>query len=341
MALPEVRVIALANLKQHILCPAEDLDLELCLASGQTFSWECHFEHYWMNVLQGQPVILLKDGSSIYFLAPPENEVNIRNILVTYFRLNHNLRDLYQGWSVADVLFSRTATKYQAIRLMAQDPFESLLAFLCSQNNGIGRITKMVGHLKTKYGSYIASINGPNGEPVVHLYAFPTASQLAGANIGESDLRAAGFGYRADYIVQAIEAVASGALNLKALGAAMTGYEQAWTELMKLRGVGPKVADCIALTGLGHMGAFPIDTHMWQLACRYYGQGIIDACGLGKRSTLGTALSPRTYPLVGGFFRSTFGSLAGWAHLILFAAKIRSSPSILAAKGGRSLRRLK
>lgn len=342
MVLPEAQVVTLTSLKRHILCSAEDLDLELCLASGQTFSWACHYGHYWMNVLQGQPVILVRDGPSIYFLAPPEDKAKIRAILVTYFRLDHNLRDLYQGWSVADTFFSRTATKYQAIRLMVQDPFESLLSFLCSQNNGIGRITKMVGYLKEKYGSCAASISGPGAESVVvHLHAFPTASHLADLNIGEGDLRAAGFGYRAAYIVQAIEAVASGALNLRTLTAATMGYEQAWTELMKLRGVGPKVADCIALTGLGHMEAFPIDTHMWQLACLHYGKGILDTCGLKKRSALGTALSVKSYPLIGEFFRSTFGPLAGWAHLILFAAKIRSSPSLMAAKGGRSLGRAK
>lgn len=332
-----VPVLSLPDLAQHVLCPAEDLDLELCLASGQTFSWERHFGQYWMNVLQGHLAILTTNERFVCFLAAPKDAAVIRALLVAYFRLDHDLRALYRQWSAADGLFSSTATKYQAIRLLAQDPFESLLSFLCSQNNGIGRITKMVRHLKERYGSHAGSLGSSDGEHVVRLHSFPTAPQLVDAHVKESDLRAAGFGYRAAYLVQAANAVASGRLDLDALGATALGYEQAWNELMKLSGVGPKVADCVALTGLGHMEAFPIDTHMWQLACRHYGKRLPGAGGSGQRSAATATLTPKTYPLVGAFFRRVFGAEAGWAHLVLFAAKIRASASAATQRGRRPL----
>lgn len=91
-------------------------------------------------------------------------------------------------------------------------------------------------------------------------------------------------------------------------------YRQAHEELLQLPGVGPKVADCVCLMGLGWGEAVPVDTHVWQIAQRDY------KFGRGKHKSLTKA----TYDAVGNHFRQLWGQEAGWAHSVLFAADLRT-----------------
>lgn len=91
-------------------------------------------------------------------------------------------------------------------------------------------------------------------------------------------------------------------------------YKYAHQELLQLSGVGPKVADCICLMGLGWAEAVPVDTHVWQIAQRDY------KFGKGKAKTFSTNL----YHPVGDFFRDLWGKEAGWAHSVLFTADLKT-----------------
>lgn len=101
------------------------------------------------------------------------------------------------------------------------------------------------------------------------------------------------------------------------------GYRSAHEALLELQGVGPKVADCVSLMGLGWGEAVPVDTHVWQIAQRDYkfGKG-------GKHKSLTKA----TYDAVGDHFRSLWGKEAGWAHSVLFTADLRAFSERLSAK---------
>jgi len=92
------------------------------------------------------------------------------------------------------------------------------------------------------------------------------------------------------------------------------GYRKAHEELLTLQGVGPKVADCICLMGLGWGEAVPVDTHVWQIAQRDY------KFGKGKHKSLTKA----TYDAIGSHFRDLWGKEAGWAHSVLFAADLKT-----------------
>ena len=91
-------------------------------------------------------------------------------------------------------------------------------------------------------------------------------------------------------------------------------YKHAHEQLLLLSGVGPKVADCVCLMGLGWGEAVPIDTHMWQIAQRDY--------RFGKGG--GKTLSKMVYDSVGDHFRGIWGPQAGWAHSVLFTANLKS-----------------
>ncbi len=143
-------------------------------------------------------------------------------------------------------------------------------------------------------------------------------------------MRELGFGYRAKYIAQTARVIAkekpAGWLEtlrnpesaMKSPGKVASGtiptYKAAHEELLALTGVGPKVADCVCLMGLGWGESVPVDTHVWQIAQRDYKMGKV------KTKTFNKVM----YDAVGDHFRSIWGSYAGWAHSVLFTADLKS-----------------
>jgi N-glycosylase/DNA lyase len=157
----------------------------------------------------------------------------------------------------------------------------------------------------------------------------------------EAHLRELGFGYRAKYLARTAVTVAEekppgwldGLSNNPDIKTehedfkdfqkgGRAGYRKAHEELLQLQGVGPKVADCVCLMGLGWGESVPVDTHVWQIAQKDYN------FGKGKHKSLTKA----TYDAVGDHFRSLWGKEAGWAHSVLFAADLRTFAIRLTSK---------
>ncbi|XP_054770057.2 N-glycosylase/DNA lyase-like [Lytechinus pictus] len=237
-----------------------------------------------------------------------------RDILRDYFQLDMNLGELYNQWQKADKNFSKVSQGFPGVRILRQDPVENLISFICSSNNNIARITGMVGKLCQEFGDEVGVLDG------VSWHSFPSLAALSGKGVEEA-LRKMGFGYRAKFISHSAQ------MMTKDLGGedwlrGLRGqpYLEAHSELMKLPGVGAKVADCVCLMSLDKRGAIPVDTHVWQIASRDY------IHTLQKTKTL----TDRTYRQIGDFFRELFGEYAGWAHSVLFSAdlkKFQESPS--------------
>ena len=319
---------------------------ELCLATtlrcGQSFRWKCE-DDLWTCVNRGRILQLDQDDTHLRYrsiwpapeaapLTPPASvapdEVDdTRQLLQHYLNLSPNLEQLYKEWSVSDQNFRRKAPKFTGVRILRQDAWEALIGFICSSNNNIIRISQMVDKLCTHYGRYIATWEGRA------YHDFPTPTALTGKGV-ESHLRELGFGYRAKYIAQTAQMVAkereegwldslrnpeSPAYGNEAKPAGemkpegRDGYREAHQKLLGLQGVGPKVADCVCLMGLGWGEAVPIDTHVWQIAQRDY------KFGRGKHSSLTKA----TYDAVANHFRKLWGKEAGWAHSVLFTADLK------------------
>lgn len=135
----------------------------------------------------------------------------------------------------------RDATEYGCgIRILNQDLFETIISFIISQNNNIPRIRKNIESLCGRYGEQAGDGDGKA------MYAFPTAEALAEAEL--SDLADLKLGYRAPYIKETARAYLEG------------GKPSCREDLLKMHGIGPKVANCIMLFGLRDVEAFPIDT---------------------------------------------------------------------------------
>jgi N-glycosylase/DNA lyase len=184
------------------------------------------------------------------------------------------------------------------LRVLAPaDAEETLFSFLCTPNNNLERITRMVRVL-AEYGEPIAEVE------MKTIFRFPNAERVAA--IPESELRGRGFGYRGRSIPNvARQLLTKGPGWLDDLKSAP--HAEAHAELCCLDGVGPKLADCVCLFGLGHLEAAPVDTHLYQAACRLYFPEL-----------KGKPLTDARYRLIGGFLRDRFGELTGWAHQYLF-----------------------
>lgn len=153
------------------------------------------------------------------------------------------------------------------IRILRQEPFETLISFIISQNNNIPRIKGLVEALCKKCGEHI-------GEG---RYAFPTPDAIA--ELGIEGLRELKVGFRAPYIYDAAYRVATGETDLLKIAELSTGEAEA--ELLKIKGVGPKVAACVLLFGFDKTDTFPVDVWIKRVLEKYYPEGI-DINTLGK-----------------------------------------------------------
>lgn len=149
------------------------------------------------------------------------------------------------------------------IRILRQDLWETLVSFLISQQNNIVRIRRCIEHICERYGERRVSESGKM------YYGFPRPEVLAA--LGEDELMACNLGYRSKYVVRAAKSVASGETDLDRVR--NMSYREAREELLKLYGVGEKVAECICLFALHHLEAFPVDTHINQALERHYRRG--------------------------------------------------------------------
>ena len=147
-------------------------------------------------------------------------------------------------------------------RFGAQDPWETLCSFIISQNNNIARIRGSVSRLCERFGERCTDALGA-------FFSFPAAQALATA--GEDGLRACGLGYRAPYVAALATAVADGALDPAALAELPDAALR--EALLRLTGIGPKVAQCVMLFGYHRMDAFPVDVWVHRALKKRYPQG--------------------------------------------------------------------
>lgn len=141
------------------------------------------------------------------------------------------------------------AEKYSGIRILRQDREEALFSFIVSQNNNIPRIKSTIEKLCASLGASFTFENQT-------YYAFPSAQAFAEADI--SLLRGAGLGYRAEYIKETAQKIVDKQLDLDYLSTLST--EDLRKQLLKIKGVGDKVANCVTLFGFGRGDSFPVDT---------------------------------------------------------------------------------
>jgi N-glycosylase/DNA lyase len=273
---------------------SEGLDLNQTLLCGQVFRWKKVADS--IIGIDGSHFAKFSDASGGGIQI--ENSNAPTAVWEKFFQLEPETTDVWDRLSSADSSFNEDFSYLRGLRLLRPtNPLEVLFSFLCTSNNHLSRIQKMVDCM-SNLGKPVANVDG---HPIS---TFPTLERLS--KVTEDDLRDWGFGYRGATIPIVVSQLQDRGDNwLDDLKCAE--YVEARAELTELAGVGPKLADCICLYALHFDSAVPVDTHVCQAVTRRY-----------LASAAQKKPSPSRYDEIANVVRDRFGNLAGWAQLILY-----------------------
>lgn len=236
-----------------LLTNCDNFDPFISCECGQCFRFTKISEEEYELIAKGRVLDIKKTNNG--WLFADIDEIEFKESFLDYFDLTRDYGEIIKSFS-SDKNISLAAESGSGIRIFRQDPWETLVSFIISQNNNIPRIKKIINSLCELLGE-------ENGG----YYSFPSA--LAIKNAGIEGLAPIKSGFRAKYIIDAAEKVASNEISLDYI--ANCGYEEALGELKKIKGVGDKVANCVLLFGFGYYEAFPIDVWVKRVIEKYYG----------------------------------------------------------------------
>ena len=263
-------------------------DLASTLESGQAHRWRRE-DPWYCGVVRGNLINVRQQGSYIEAFSAPKPPEELKELLHDYFRLDDDLEVIY-GVIDRDPRINKMIQNYPGLRLLRQEPWECLVAFICSATSNIARIASNMEAMADAFGHPV-TLDDHN------RHTFPSASRLAQA--GEGALRDLGLGFRAPYVINAAIQVAKGALDLEEL--IPMPYWEARARLVELRGVGPKIADCVLAFSLEKLEAFPIDRWVSRAMLEWYLDG-----------------QKMKYDDIVRWAHDYFGSYAGYAQQYLF-----------------------
>lgn len=220
-------------------------DLEQTLDCGQCFRWTKNDDGSFSGVINNVfATVSYEDGT---LTIESESEID-EKLFYDYFDLSLDYAKIKDDLSKIHPVLAEASTYAGGIRILNQDTFEALITFIISQNNNIGRIKGIVERLCENFGEKVDD----------NHYAFPTPERLA--NLGPDDLSVIRAGFRHRYIIDAAKKVYEKEVDLENIK--NLSYDDAKKELMKITGVGVKVADCVLLFGFHRLESFPLDVWM-------------------------------------------------------------------------------
>lgn len=267
-----------------------ELSLDHTLGCAQAFTWKKQGKT-WHGKVNGAQIAATQTSSKIVFETdlPPD-------YVRAYFNLSnqHDLPSFIEdvlAKSNQDAAVAASFKQFPGLRILKQDPWETLAGFILSQNSNVKMIEQRVERLCNLIG---------NG-------TFPNAEQIASAS--EEKMKQCSLGYRTAYLIDTSNALASGEVSLTNIE--KMPHEEARVALMELPGIGPKVADCICLYSFNQWESFPVDTHVNQVLHELYGKEI--ASYRGSKKHLG-------YDDARRFATNKFGKYCGYAQQYLFHA---------------------
>lgn len=229
--------------KDIIISGITSFNLEQTLECGQCFRWNKTSENTYHGVAYGKALDISQIDDTVILHNCSKSD--FENIWYDYFDLGTDYDTIRKQLAKIHPTLDEAQKYAPGIRLLKQEPWEALCSFIISQNNNIPRIKGIINRLCENFGDKISEYD----------YSFPTAQALD--NLSVDDLAPLRSGFRAKYIIDACSKINSKEINLDEISAMPT--EQAKRELIRIKGVGSKVADCTMLYGMGKKDCFPID----------------------------------------------------------------------------------
>ncbi|MDI3533815.1 MAG: N-glycosylase/DNA lyase [Thermosediminibacterales bacterium] len=263
-------------------------NLKAMLDCGQAFRWVNIGEGFYRGIVGNRVIKLKQVDVNKIFIKTSTNGEDI-TYWIDYFDLLRDYKTIEEQLKKEPVL-NKVVEYSSGNRIMKQDPWETTISFIISANNNIPRIKKIIENLSTCFG-----------EPIEFqgkvLNSFPGPRALA--SVSEDSIKKCGCGYRAEYIKKTADMVYEKQLDLEQVAKMST--VEARKELLRLPGVGPKVADCILLYSMRKFDVFPVDVWIKRTIEILYFQG-----------------EERPLNYIREFAQERFGHLAGFAQVYMF-----------------------
>ena len=253
------------------------VSLDPTLGCGQAHRWR-KTRDVWNGVI-GNEVIDLTENTNGF----DAEGCSDKRILLSYFRSCDDLQQIIREISNADSYVASLSSSCPGMRILKQEPWECLATYVLATNVNVKRIAKMV-----------ESVCDTFGKDLGNRRAFPTPRQILDK---QEDIPICRLGYREGRFIELAEKAENGAIDLGAIEE--LDYAGCIGSLMEINGVGPKVADCVALFGFGHLEAFPVDARISKTLNEMYG---VDG----------------NYKVMAEFGRKKFGRYAGYAQEFLY-----------------------
>lgn len=275
------------------------VSLTASLECGQVFRWKrCDFRGRpdigiaYRGVAGGTGIVIGQSQalSDLIWVGYDPNAVSpkdVRHIVLSYLSAGDDIASIESRLADAGGVMAEAVSYSRGLRIIKQDPWEALASYVLSTNNSISNISRIVGNLSQRFGE-------PCG---LGERSFPSPERIARESL--SCLRECKCGFRDKNLLDAAKKVSGGEIDLEAIGS--MPQDEARQELMRIRGVGPKVADCVLLFGYHMLDVFPVDVWVARAVSRYYMDG--------------RPVSPKDARIEG---IRRFGQLAGYAQEYLF-----------------------
>ncbi len=235
-----------------------EINLDITLDCGQAFRWKQNPDKSWTGVVRGIETTVRKTENGLRFYDITAQQFT--DVFYDYFDFGKDYNKILAQLS-HDKVLKKAIDDYGTIRILNQEPWEALCSFIISACNNIPRIKGIIERLCENFG-----------EKTGNSFSFPSPEKIASLEISDLDIIRAG--YRSPYLISAAKMICNNEIDLENLKT--QSIEICEKELMKITGVGKKVADCTILFGLGHIDAFPVDRHIKRICDELYPDDLPD-----------------------------------------------------------------
>lgn len=233
----------------------ENIDLVQTFECGQCFRWQKNSENSYTGIFKGKKLELSQLTPNTIILSTDMSD--FKKIWYKYFDLETDYKKIGENVAILHPILKKAYIECSGIRILRQEPWETLCSFIISQNNNIPRIKKIIKSLCDLFGDKIENSKEKS---------FPSSDVISKLNL--EDLEPIRSGFRAKYILDAARKVSSKIVDFNKIE--NLDYIDAKNELMKIKGVGPKVADCVLLYGFHMLEAFPEDVWIKKVMNKFF-----------------------------------------------------------------------
>lgn len=223
-----------------------NFDLKSTITCGQIFRF-IEEDNNFTVIIKDRVINLKEDGD--FIIIESSNEENLEEVINDYFDLNRDYEKIEKEIINKDQKIKEAIIFSKGLRMIHQDPFETLIAYIISQNNRVPSIANALDLLSLNYGEKI-TFKGKE------YYLFPTINNLSKLSI--EDFRNCKVGFRDKYLYSIMECINNKKLELDKIDD-MSG-DEALKYLVEFKGIGMKVASCILLFAYQKFDVYPVDT---------------------------------------------------------------------------------